>query len=156
MIGRRQFFGAAGVGVGLLWSARDAAACSIVAASRTPFSDRRSRQAITEFITLLNGAPTLSDDELIRRQDEMSIALEDEWVEERVGGRQPGHIGRNYLFVKEFRRSGGRLDPRPIQIDDINLIRRLGNRATYQFTLKRYSYHPADPEGCNGMFTHEA
>ena len=156
MIGRRRFLGVVGVGASMIWAAEEAAACSIVATNVTPFSDRRSRAAIAEFVALLNEAATLPNEELMRRQDEMSVVIEDEWVDERVGDREPGHGGRDYLFVKEFRVSGGRLDPRPIEIEDINLIRRLGNKATYQFTLKRYSYHPADYEGCNGLFTHDA
>lgn len=156
MIGRRQLLSMVGVGVGMLWTSRDAAACSIVPTSRTPFHDRRSRASIGKFVALLNEAATLSDEELMRRQDEMSVVLEDDWVDEQVGDRQTGAIGRDYLFVKQFRVSGGILDPRPIEVEDVNLIRRLGNRATYQFTLKRYSYHPADLEGCNGLFTHDA
>jgi len=156
MVRRRQVLALGGVGMALLYPNASATACSISPQNRTPFNDRRSRGAITDFVTLLNEAATLPEDEAIRRQDAMSVVLEDAWVEERVGDRERSHVGRDYLFVKEFRMAGGRLDTRPIEIEEINLIRRLGNRATYQFTMKRYSFHPADPEGCNGLFTHEA
>ena len=152
---RRHFLGLSAMAAGMLWPAGDASACSIVATNRTPFSDRTSRAAIASWVQFLNEAGTLPDDDLIRRHGDLSVVLEDEWVDEVVGDREPGHIGRDYLFVKEFRLSGGRLDPRPIELEETNLLRRLGNRATYQFTLKRYSYHPADFEGCNGMFTHD-
>ena len=132
MIDRRHVLGLTAAGVVLLWSAEDAAACTIAVQDRTTFSDRRSRAAIAEFVALLNEAPTLSEGELIRRLDEMSVVLEDDWVDERVGDRAPGHVGRDYLFVKEFRLSGGKLDSRPIEVEETNLLRRLGNRATYQ------------------------
>ena len=156
MVRRRQVLALGGVGIALLYPHASATACSISPQNRTPFNDRRSRGSIADFVQLLNEAATLPEEEAIRRRDEMGVVLEDAWVEERVGERDRSHAGRDYLFVREFRMAGGQLDTRPIEIEEINLIRRLGNRATYQFTMKRYSFHPADPEGCNGLFTHDA
>jgi len=155
MIERRRFVGLAFAGLGMCWSASEARACSIAAVNRTPFSDRRCRQAIAEFVTLLNEAPSLSWDDASRRLDEMGVEIEEDWARELTWDRSMTNVDRQYAFVQEYRKSGGILDPKPVEIDELNLIRRLGNRATYQFSLKRYSYHPADPEGCNGLFVHD-
>jgi hypothetical protein len=155
MNGRRQFFGVAAAGLGALWWGSEAAACSLTGTNRTPFDDRKSRAAIAGFVKLLNEAPSMPQREVTRLQEDLGFVIESEWVDEELGDRSPTDVERQTTFVREFRTSEGKLDPRPITIDGINLIRRLGNQATYQFTLKRYSYHPADPEGCNGMFVHD-
>jgi len=72
-----------------------------------------------------------------------------------LGDRVPPSPNHPVQFYKEFRLSAGRPDPRPIRISELNLLRRVGTRAVYQFTLDRYSYHSADDDGCNGMFTHD-
>ncbi|UIJ44784.1 hypothetical protein LZK98_17260 [Sphingomonas cannabina] len=156
MIRRRQFFGLTATGLGMLWSGSEAAACTLVAVNRAPFRDRMCRRALAEFVALLNDAPSLPVEDVLRRKDEIGVWIEEGWVDDRLGEeRSNKDADRQYTFVREFRLSAGILDPRPIEIDGINLVRRLGNRATYQFTLKRYAYHPADPEGCNGLFVHD-
>lgn len=153
MIGRREVLAAGAIGVALAFPA-PANACSISVDRRERFSDRACRQAIEAWVDLLNQAPQMTLDQVSEAVDEMSVSLDSDMVWDALGERTATETGRDYLFYKEFRLSGGRLDTRPIRIDEVNLIRRLRNRATYQFTLERYSFHPADPEGCNGMFTH--
>ena len=154
MIRRRQLFGLTAAGASSLWLGSRAEACSISPSNRTPFSDRNCRRALAEFVRFLNEAPSLTDDALAARADELSVSLEWEWVAETLGDRSQA-ADSEYTFLREFRLSGGRLDPEPIKLVAINLIRRLGNKSTYQFTLERFSYYPADPEGCNGLFTHD-
>jgi hypothetical protein len=156
MIGRRQFFGLTAAGVAAMLPGTEAAACSLVATNRTPFNERANRRAIAHFVRLLNVAPGLPEEEVVRQSDDLAFSIEDEWVDETLGERSASDVERQSTFLREYRFAGGRLDPKPIELESTNLIRRLGNRATYQFTLKRYSYHPADPEGCNGMFVHDA
>jgi hypothetical protein len=58
-------------------------------------------------------------------------------------------------FLRTYRLSDGKLDSKPIRLAELDLVRQRGSRAAFAFTLKRYSYHAADPEGCNGMLTHD-
>ena len=154
MIGRRELLAAGAVGAAL-FAAPAAQACSLTADVRRKFSDRACRAALEEWVGLLNRAPQMSAEAIAEQVDDLNMTIDDEMVWEVLGERTSTRTDRGYLFYKEFRLSGGRLDTRPIRIDEINLIRRLKNRATYQFTIERYSYHPADPEGCNGLFTHD-
>ncbi len=128
-----------------------------MATNRTPFSDRKCRRAIAEFVSLLNDAPSLTLEDVSQRLDDMGVSIEEDWVDEALDERRLSLTNgdQQYAFAREFRMSYGMLDPRPIELEDINLIRRVGNRATYQFTLRRYSYHAADLEGCNGLFAHD-
>ena len=154
MIGRREVLacGAAGVALALAPSAE---ACSLVANPRRRFSDRACRAALQAWVDLLNRAPQMSIEQIEEVDDELSVEIDDELVDDVVSEEINSADERRQAFYKEFRLSGGRLDTRPIRIDEINLIRQLRSLATYQFTLERYSYHPADPEGCDGLFTHD-
>ena len=154
MIGRREVLAAGAAGVALL-AAPAAEACSIVAQRFVRFSDRASRQALQEWVELLYVGPSMSAEAIADRVDDLNISIDEDMVWNVLGERTNTDTDRGYTFYKEFRLSGGRLDTRPIRIAETNLIRQLRNQATYQFTLERYSYHPADPEGCNGMFTHD-
>jgi hypothetical protein len=154
MIERRQLFGLAAAGTGSLLFGAEVQACSIRAPDRTRFSDRACRAALTRFVTVLNEAHTMTDEAFSSEVDDLGVELEAEWVALALypHGLEPD---RDKTFLRQFRVSSGKLDPRPIKLAEFNLIRRLGNRASYQFTLERYSYHPADTEGCNGLFVHD-
>lgn len=154
MIGRRELLAAGAVGAALL-AAPAAQACTLTGEVRRKFSDRACRAALEEWVELLNQGPQMSADAIAERVDDLNITIDDDMVGEALAETANTETGRDTRFYKEFRLSGGRLDTRPIRIDGINLIRQLKSRATYQFTLERYSYHPADPEGCNGLFTHD-
>lgn len=81
--------------------------------------------------------------------EEKNIDFSDELLEadaERIG---PADL------IGTFKISGGKLDIKPIRLLDLEIVQQRANQASYAFTLKRYSYTPADPEGCNGMFTHD-
>lgn len=157
-IGRRELLaaGAAAVGVGL---AGRAEACSIVADQRVPFDDAACRAALREFVRLLNEGPSLSREQIGERSDEMNLSIDDDMVDYALHGlteqQRNQETQSQYAFFERFRLSAGVADPRPIELQEVNRIRRLRNRASYQFTLRRYSYHPADWEGCNGLFTHD-
>jgi hypothetical protein len=152
-IGRRELIGASILGLGLAASA-PAQACSLTAQRLSPYSDRECRRKLRLFVDLLNEGPQLSAEAISERAANLAVSLDNAMVEEAVGNQGTWQDQRE-RFYREFRLSGGKLDPRPIRLHEANLIRRLGNHATYQFTLERYSYHEADPEGCNGMFVHD-
>ena len=152
MIARREVIAAGALGLTLAF-APPADACSLTATRRVRFDDRACRRALQAWVDLLNRGPQMTLDEIETAADAMSVSLDDEMLD--FVERAEAETERVYRFYKEFRLAGGRLDPRPIGIDEMNLIRQLRNRAAFQFTLERYSYHPADPEGCNGMFTHD-
>ena len=154
MIGRRELLAAGAAGLVLALPAR-ADACSIVANPPERFSDRSCRRALRLWVELLNRAPSMSAEALSGEVEEISVSIDEEMIDSVASERINSTDERRYAFYRDFRMSGGKLDTRPIRIDEVNLIRQLGGRATYQFTLERFSYHPADPEGCNGLFTHD-
>ena len=151
--GRRELIAAGVVGLGLV-AAAPVEACSLTAVRRRPYSDSECRRELQRFVNLLNAAPILSPEALSERAQELSVTLDETMVENAVGDEGSWDEQRD-RFYREFKISDGKPDPRPIRLREANLIRRLGNRAAYQFTLERYSYHAADEEGCNGMFTHD-
>src|SRR3546814_1010192 len=94
----------------------------------------------------MNEAPSLPPGAVSDWVDSRAIEVEVEYpVSENVGGAL-----YNYLFFREYRISGGKLDPDPIRLKEINLIRNVKNHASFQFTLTRNQFSPADDEGCNG------
>jgi|GEM_PF-2763623 len=151
---RREFLLAGAVGLGAL-AAPAAEACSLVAERNTPFSEQACLRELRRFVDLLNRGPEMSLEAIAKEADELPVTVDREMIYETVAEENETETDKAYFFYKEFRLSDGKLDPRPIRVGQANLIRRLRNRATYQFTLERYSYHAADPEGCNGMFTHD-
>jgi hypothetical protein len=152
-LARRELMGAAAIGLGLA-AFSPAAACSLTATRLAPFRDDQCRRGLQAFVDLLNAGPGLSAEALSDRASELGVSLDQAMVETLVGNQGTFYDQRD-RFYREFRLSDGKLDPRPIRLSEANLIRRYRNRATYQFTLERYSYHAADPEGCNGMFVHD-
>lgn len=142
MIARRELL-AAGTAGAALFAAAPAHACSVAATRREPFSDRECLQSLRQWVNLLNAAPSMAENQLRGQVDDLSVSVNDDHLlfgvlAERV--RDPDL--RSYGFYREFRLSGGRLDPRPIRLAETNRIRRVGTRATYQFTLERYRYRP--------------
>lgn len=98
---------------------------------------------------------------VLDRASAMSEAAINAWLDERGLDFDEALLwsGTEQLsptaFVRTFKVSGGKVDTKPIGLSDVALIQQRKNRAAYAFTLQRYSYTPADPEGCNGMFTHD-
>jgi hypothetical protein len=150
MIERRQFITLAAGAAALGAAAAPAKACSIVGTRISRFSDEKSRRALADFVRLLNDGPGLSEEALAERTRTIRPSIGDDLV---VGLDAPATIRD---FVRAYRLSNGRLDPEPIRLVGATLIRQVGNKAAYQFTLRRFSYHEADEEGCNGMFVHPA
>ncbi|RDS77572.1 hypothetical protein DL238_08115 [Alteriqipengyuania lutimaris] len=98
----------------------------------------------------MNEAPALSADAVTDWVDARDIEVDSDYpVSKNVWG-----VFYTYLFFQEFRLSGGKLDPEPIRVKEINLIRTVDNRAAFEFTVARKQYFPADDEGCNGLFVH--
>ncbi len=146
----RRAFIAAGLGIAGTLLGSGAEACSISPSVKPrPFSDAACRRQIRELVTLLNEAPSMD-----------SNAIEAWLAQHRINfGDDLLWAGSEQLdpatFVRTFKLSDGKEDIKPIRLADMSLIRERGNRASYAFTLRRYSYHAADPEGCNGLFVHD-
>lgn len=152
MIDRRAVVLGAIVGAGVL--ADSAEACSLTATRRVRFSDAVCRQHIQAWVALLDHGPAMTDQAIEAEAERLHLWVDSEIVRAVLGDDMPPSPNHPIQFYKKFRLSSGRPDPRPIRISELNRLHRVGNRAVYQFTLDRYSYHPADDEGCNGMFTH--
>lgn len=151
MIGRRELLGIGAVGA-TLFASSAAQACTIVPPPKIkPFRRNECEQQIHDLVAFMNEAPNLSAKAVSDWVDRRDIDVEFEYpLSENVGG-----VLYNYLFFREYKISGGKIDPNPIKLKEINLIRHVGNKAAFQFTLVRNQFFPADLEGCNGLFTHE-
>lgn len=152
MIGRRAVLVGGALGLGAL--AGGAEACSLTAVRNRPFDDRICRQRVRDWVALLDRAPAMADAAIEAAAQAADLGPDSAIVTAVVGDLLPLSSERTIQFYKGFRLSAGRPDTRPILISELNLLRRVRSRAVYQFTLDRYSYHPADEEGCNGMFVH--
>lgn len=150
MIERRQFITLAAGAAALTAVAAPANACSILGTRSRRFSDAESRRALAAFVKLLNEAPGLSGKALEERTGTIRPVIGDELLE-AIDGPATAES-----FFRTYRLSDGKLDPEPIRLVGATLIRQAGNKAAYQLTLRRFSYHAADEEGCNGLFVHGA
>jgi hypothetical protein len=150
MIERRQFITLAAGAAALTAISAPANACSLTGTRIRRFSDAESRRALTAFVKLLNEAPDLSEEALEERTRTIRPAIGDDLLE-GIDGPATAET-----FFRSYRLSDGKLDPEPIRLVSATLIRQVGNKAAYQFTLRRFSYYAADEEGCNGLFTHDA
>jgi hypothetical protein len=151
VIGRRELFGSAIAGVALI-TASEARACIIVPTPKAkPFRSSQCERQIYEIVDFMNLAPGLSMSEIEKWVDDRDIDVAYEYpVSQNVGG-----VLYNYMFFKEYKMSGGKLDAKPIRVAEINLVRQTKNQAAFQFTLEREQFFPADDEGCDGLFTHD-
>lgn len=143
MIGRREAIALSVAGLGLVAS-QTANACSIVA-TRRPISFQSSscEAKLRQFIAFANLAHAKTDDQIFEWQEKSGIDPD-----------YDGHGWDSAALIKTLRMSDGKLDPTPIRIGELELLRQKQNRATYVFTLRRNQYFAADEEGCNGLFTH--
>jgi hypothetical protein len=153
MIDRRAVLIGAAAGMSAL-AGTSAEACSLTGTRNLPFDDQACRRRVRDWVALLDRAPAMTDAEIEAAAQAVDMGLDADIVTAVVGDLLPPSSERTVKFYREFRLSAGRPDTRPIRISELNLLRRVRNRAVYQFTLDRYSYHPADDEGCNGMFVH--
>jgi hypothetical protein len=153
-IGRRAVLVGGALGLGAL-AATSAEACSLVPVRNLPFQDEACRRRIRDWVALLERGPAMTDAAIEAAAEALHGWVDHDIVSVVLGDRVPPSPNWPVQFYKEFRLSAGRPDPRPIRISELNLLRRVGSRGVYQFTLDRYSYHPADHEGCNGLLTHD-
>jgi hypothetical protein len=153
MIGRRAVLVGGALGLGAI--AGSAEACSLTMVRNLPFDDHVCRRRIRDWVALLDRAPTMADAAIEAAAQAADIGPDAAIVTAVVGDLLPPSAERTVQFYKGFRLSAGRPDTHPIRISELNLLRRVQSRAVYRFTLDRYSYHPADDEGCNGMFVHD-
>jgi len=146
---RRTIFAAGIAALGVTMSGQ-AISCSITA-SREPsrFSDRACQRVIREFVRMLNEAPSMDINAVETWLEQNSISLDSDLL---WSGSQQTDAA---TFLRTYRVSDGKLDPKPIRLTEIELVRQRANLASYAFTLRRYSHHAADPEGCNGLFVHD-
>lgn len=152
MIGRRELIASGLVALTIFGSA-SANACSLVPQPRPrSFSSGECQRELKRFVDLLNTGPSMDASVLTRIVEDWGVSIGDDLGYEGLGDASRNVTERSPAFFKSYRASSGKLDPRPVRLSEVNLIRSLKNRATYQFTLQRYTYHPADEDGCNGMF----
>jgi hypothetical protein len=153
-IGRRELIAAGVAGLGLA-AAAPADACSFSATRLVRFSDPECRRQLEQFVALLNEGPQLSDEAIADRTSALGVNVDGAMIDNHIESQAGTRTEADTLFFKQFRLSAGRPDPRPIRLAEARLLHRVGKQAVYQFTLERYSYHPADPEGCNGIGVHD-
>lgn len=154
MIDRRALLIGGAAGMSAL-AAAEAEACSLTLTVRSPpFDDRMCRRRIRDWVALLERGPAMTDAAVEGAAEALGVAVHGDIVGAALGDRARPPSEGWVQFYKAFRLSAGRPDTRRIRISELNLLRQVGSRAAYQFTLDRYSYHPADDEGCNGMFVH--
>lgn len=126
-----------------------AGACELTGTRRPrPYREEECVRAIEDLVRMLNEAPPMPQEKVEAWYADRRFSVDDELLFDgnaRVEAPQ---------FLRTYRLSDGKLDSRPIRLAELELVRRRGNRAAFAFTLKRWSYHAADPEGCNGMFVH--
>jgi hypothetical protein len=133
---------------GATMAAAPAAACSI-AATRKPiaFQNGACERQLYRLIEFANLASSKTNDEidaLLEKSNLSSVSYR---------GDQDWNASN---FVSEMRMTDGKLDERPMRIVELELVRQIKNRASYAFVIERRGmFVPADPEGCNGLWTHE-
>jgi hypothetical protein len=126
-----------------------AQACSLTGTRSRPFRRSACEEELAELVRILNAAPSMSEAAVEAWYEERQFEVDDDLLEE-----QEGNIVDVPGFLRSYRLADGKLDSKPIRLVEVELVRQRGNRAAFAFTLKRHSYHAADPEGCNGLFTH--
>lgn len=111
-------------------------------ATRKPLTFRNNvcEESIRSFVAFANVAHAKSDAEIEGWQEKTGIS--------------PNYEGDFDGSLKTLRVGDGKVDPKPIKIVELELIRQLRNKASYAFVLKRHRFFAADEEGCNGLFTH--
>ncbi|MEA3039582.1 MAG: hypothetical protein QOE79_2095 [Sphingomonadales bacterium] len=146
-IGRRALLTAA---VAATFAPGRAGACELTG-TRRPLHWREEEcvAAIEDLVRMLNEAPSMPKDAVEAWYADRGFSVDDELL---FDGSERGEPVQ---FLRTYRLSDGKLDSRPIGLAELKRIRRRGKRTAFAFTLKRYSYHAADPEGCNGMFVHD-
>jgi hypothetical protein len=130
-------------------AAGEATACSLTATARRPFRRGACEREIEALVRLLNEAPSMAAEAVSDWYAERQFEIDrDLLTPDSEGLTDPVD------FLRAFRLTDGKPDPRPIRLADLDLVRQRGNNAAFGFTLVRWSYHPADREGCDGLFTH--
>ncbi|HEX8389640.1 MAG TPA: hypothetical protein VF636_11515 [Sphingomonas sp.] len=135
--------------------AAGAEACSLTPRLKPrPHSDVACRKSLDDLIAVIRSAPSISDAELTRRTAELAISF-DSSVSDPIldyPNRSPIELTE---LLRGWSASAGKADRKPIRLAEVNPLKENDGVALYQFTLLRDQYHPADEEGCNGLFTHE-
>jgi len=145
-IGRRALLAAA---MAATLAPGRARACEISATRRSPYREDECLRAIEELVRMLNAAPSMPEAAVEAWYADRQFSVDDELLSDA------GERADAVQFLRTYRLSDGKLDSRPIRLAELERVRRRDNRAAFAFALKRYSYHAADPEGCNGMFAHD-
>jgi hypothetical protein len=145
-IGRRALLATALAATLVTGKAR---ACEITATRRAPYREDECVRAIEELVRMLNEAPSMPEAAVEAWYADRQFSVDDQLLVDADSDNEP------VQFLRTYRLSDGKLDSRPIRLAELERVRQRGNRAAFGFTLKRYSYHAADPEGCNGMFVHD-
>jgi hypothetical protein len=145
-IGRRALLAAA---LAATLAPGEARACELTGTRRPrPYREEECVRAIEELVRMLNEAPAMPEAAVEAWYADRQFSVDEELLfdgSERFEAPQ---------FLRTYRISDGKPDRRPIRLAELELVRHRGNRAAFAFTLKRWSYDAADPEGCNGLFVH--
>jgi hypothetical protein len=146
-IGRRALLAAA---LAATLAPRRAGACELTGTRRPrPYREEECVRAIEDLVRILNEAPSMPEEAVEAWYADRGFSVDDELLFD--GSERP----EASQFLRTYRLSDGKLDSKPIRLAELELVRRRGNRAAFAFALKRWSYHAADPEGCNGLFVHD-
>lgn len=149
--GRRRILLAGAAFVAAQAGAGKAAACSLTGTRKPrPFRRSECERAVEALVRMLNEAPSMPAQAVEDWYSQHSFEIDHDLLTPDSEG-----LTNEVDFFRDYRMSAGKLDSKPIRLVELELVRQRGNRAAFAFALKRYSYHPADPEGCNGLFTHE-
>jgi hypothetical protein len=148
--GRRAILLVAAALVAAASGAGPAGACSLTGTRSRPFRRRACEDELEELVRILNEAPSMSAEAVEAWYEERQFEVDDEMLWQEEGERVEVAD-----FLRTYRLSDGKLDSKPIRLVELELVRQRKNRAAFAFVLKRHSYHAADPEGCNGLFTHD-
>jgi len=151
VIARRALLALA-VGAGTL-AIRGAEACSLVVRRDLRFSDAACRRSLADWLRLLNEGRLLTEDQLTRRADALSVDVDQEALWSIIGD-DATKVDRSYAFYRRYTSVAGKADRAPARLVEVNFLKGVHGQAIYQFTVRRDQFHPADEEGCNGLLTH--
>ena len=152
MIRRRELF-IAGMATSLVAISGTADACSIFGRPRVePIDERECRAELQRLVDFLNQAHDLPVGEVEEWLEESGVSIRDYL---RMSSDYPNEQ-EVAQWAKTYRVSDGTVDPKPVELFETNLIRNVDHNTAMQFTLRSYRFNAADPEGCNGLLTHDA
>ena len=131
----------AGAGLAAALAASPSEACTLVPRLKpVGFSDAASRRSLRRLVQLINDAPTVSDAEVVARAGNLRIRLDDSVSDPILNFPKTSPV-EVLDVVRAWSMSAGKRDHSPLSIREMNLLKRGGGIALYQFTLRRDQFH---------------